>query len=166
MKTIIWFNIKKLEQDLIEEKISERQGLYYLLGLFIIGSLGDFSSPHTYDNSWLIVIEVLISIIITVVALKKTFDLNKMGTDKHYFTRLFSLSFVNFIRFLALLAIPIMLFAVITLIFSFEKDVIKIQGIYSIGLGILFQLVYFNMLVNSFSRINRMEFAGISQSAL
>ena len=41
---MIWFNIKKLEQGLAEEKISERHGFYYLLASIIISAIAGLSS--------------------------------------------------------------------------------------------------------------------------
>lgn len=152
---MIWFDIKELERGLINGEVSDKEGYNYLLGSMIAMTVFSYLGSGDYANKWLSVIEAVISLFITVIMLKVTFDINNNGDNKDYFKRFISLSFVSGIRLIAfalVAAIPI------GIIMYFVKGALgddqNTKDIFNVFLVTIFGIAYYFILTNSFRRVN------------
>jgi hypothetical protein len=153
---MIWFDIKELERKLKIGDASESSFFNYLLANLILFSIFPYLSTNDYTIKWVIVIEIIIGIIVTVVGAKMTFDINSAGDKKNYFGRFLSLSFVIGLRlfaFIVIIGIPIALvFSLLNRIFDIDenlKDFLELELV--AGLSIF----YYFMLTASFKKVSQ-----------
>lgn len=95
---IICFNIKELENKLRIGDISESTFFNYLLANSIIFAIFSFLPSNEYTMKWVLAIEIVLGLAITIIGIKTTFDINSAGDKKDYLGRFLSLSFVIGIR--------------------------------------------------------------------
>ncbi len=151
-----WFDIRKLEKDLIEGNISEKEAFNYLLITMLILTIAPYLSDNDKTNTVIIMIELIFGIIITIMQLKNTFDINTNGNNKEYFKRYISLSFVSLIRLfvfgvIAILPILIAIQILSTMgLITYES----IEEIFELLITVSFGIAYYFMLTNSFKRVN------------
>ena len=155
INTMIWFNIKELETRLKNGVLSDKEAFNYLLITLIFSSVVTYIGGSDNTNNWFIAIEILVSIVVTVIGTKKTFDINSAGDNKDYFKRFLSLSFVTGIRFLVLLivlAIPVG-----TIVYFVDKNLDineNTKDLFNVALMAVCEIIYYFMLINSFKRLN------------
>lgn len=104
-----WFNLRDLENRLIESEVSDKEGFYYLLANLILFGLASYGTVESYNHGAFLFVEIAVMVFITIVGLNYTFKANKSGDGQDYFKRFLSLYFVIGIRlavFILLLAIP------------------------------------------------------------
>jgi hypothetical protein len=154
---MIWFNIKELERRLKGNELSDKQAFIYLVANLMVYTLAPYLPRENSTKSWwLIAIEVGIVLIITVLGIKRTFDINQSGDNSDYFRRFISLSFVTNVRFLVfvfLAAIPIGLIAV--LIDTNFNIADSVKDLFDIALTAVAGIVYYFLLINSFKRVSQ-----------
>lgn len=105
-----WFNLKDLENRLIKDEVSDREGYYYLLANLILFGLAPYATSYSYNSSIFSFAEVISVIAITFFGVKLSFKANQNGNGSNYFKRFVALYFVIGIRltvFTILLAIPV-----------------------------------------------------------
>ncbi len=114
------------------------------------------TKEHT--NDWLHFLELIISLVITIVGTKATYTINATGGQKDYLKKYTSLSFVVGIRLFvyALLVAFILGIIVATINPHFEKDSNNDEIVKLIFISI-FGIVYYIQLTNSFKRINKIN---------
>jgi len=153
---MIWFDIKELERKLKIGDVSESAFFNYLLANLIIFSIFPYLSTNDYAIKWVIVIEIIIGIVVTVVGAKMTFDINSAGDKKDYFERFLSLSFVIGLRLLVfaiIIGIPI---AIIFSLLDRNLDINEnLKDFLGLGLFTAFGIFYYFMLTNSFKKVSQ-----------
>jgi hypothetical protein len=105
-----FWNITKLKQQLIENGLTEKQLLYYILifiALSLIGIEIEGYFPYTEPNIWQYVGSAL-NVFIPIIGTTAAFRGNGGNAGIKFAERYFSISFVVSIRFLAL-SMPLML---------------------------------------------------------
>ena len=151
---MIWFDIKELERGLRNGDLSDKDIFNYLLANSIMFSIVPYISSNNYTTKWLLAIEIVIAITITVIGTKKTFDINFAADNKDYFKRFLSLSFVTGIRlvvFVAIAAIPIG-----TIVYFVDKNIganENVKDLFNLILMAVVGVFYYYMLTNSFKRV-------------
>ena len=153
---MIWFDIKELEQGLKNGDLSDKDIFKYLLANLIVFSIIQYIPSNDYTTKWLIAIEIVIVIVITVIGTKRTFDVNSAGDSKDYFKRFLSLSFVTGVRlfiFFCIAAIPLG-----TIVYLVDKSIgtnENIKDLFDIALTAVAGILYYFMLTNSFKRVSQ-----------
>lgn len=152
---MIWFDIKELEKGLVNGEVSDKEVYNYLLASLIVMTVTSYLGSGDYSNKWLTFIEAIVSIFITFIMVKATFDINNNGDNRDYFKRFISLSFVSGIRLIAfalIAAIPI------GIIMYFVKNSLgdnqNTKDIFNVFLVTIFGIAYYYILTNSFRRVN------------
>lgn len=154
---MIWYDTKKLEKELVEGNISEKEGFNYLLTSTLISVIVSYPSGRNYENKVLTAIELIIDILIIIITLKTTFKINTNGDGKDYLKRYVSLSLVIFIRLVVFLIIPIGIIVITAKILD-TMDVIAYESTKDsilFGLSIVAGMIYYFMLTKSFKRVNK-----------
>jgi hypothetical protein len=153
---MIWFDIKELERKLKIGDVSESTFFNYLLANLILFSIFPYLSTNDYTVKWVIVIEIIIGIIVTVVGAKMTFDINSAGDKKDYFGRFLSLSFVIGLRLFAfaiIIGIPIVLvFGLMNRNFDIDEN---LKDFLKLGLVAGLSIFYYFILTNSFKKVSQ-----------
>lgn len=156
---MILFNIKKLENLLIAEEITDKQAFNYLLTYLIISTI---AAAFTSDNpGWLEKTQLIVNLIALIWGVRKTFEINRNGDNSDYFKRLISLSFVAAIR--------VFVFAFIALfIYNLSREILTVTGVVS-GISSYYENIlilvgfliatgfYYYTLLTSFKRVNAAE---------
>ena len=153
---MIWFEIKELEQGLKNGDLSDKAILNYLLANLIMYSIVPYISSNDYTTKWLIAIEIVVAVAITVIGTKRTFDINCAGDNKDYFKRFLSLSFVTGIRlvvfaFIAAIPVGIILYLVDKSIGENEN----VKDLFNLTMMAVVGIFYYFMLTNSFKRVSQ-----------
>jgi hypothetical protein len=152
---MIWYNIKKLEAELIQGPIPDRDGFSYLLSYFVLGTMVSYLGDDGYNYEASRWIDCSLDLVVTIVGISMTWRTNSSGDGSDYFTRFISLSFVNAVRVIVkfvltslLLYIMIRLFLTENFITGGREDVIQIL------LSTLFQLIFFDRVNKSFKNVS------------
>lgn len=153
---MIFYNIKELEKRLIAKTITEKEIFNYFLVYFIIATILTFPTVSEYNNPWIHWIDVTLDLIVTVVGIKVTWDTNANGDNTDYFKRFISLAFVNTIRIIIkIIAVGILLFLLIDLFLPDNFLTGLRQDIFEMTIGIIFQIVFYYRLNQSFTNVSR-----------
>lgn len=150
---MIWFDIKELELGLKNEKLSDKTTFNYLLANLIMFTLASFASRNEYTTNALLLLEIVVTLSITIIGTKRAFDINAEGDNKDFLKRYLSLSFVLGVRLAVFLAFPIFIVSGITKGDSgANTSMTDLLGIFMTGgIGVF----YYMMLSNSFKRVSR-----------
>lgn len=149
-----WFNLKDLENRLIENQVSDQEGFYYLLANFILFGLTSYGGTQTYNHSAFLYAEIILILIITIVGLNLTFKVNKSGDGDSYFKRFLALYFVIGIRlivFIFLLAIPVGILAYIIFGENSPGEMLR-DGLF-LGFLTAVMTVYYYFIIRSFKKV-------------
>ncbi len=157
---MIWFNIKSLEEKLINNKISEETGYHYLLTFLIIVSIVIYSDiPDDFSSKWWSLADFLIGLVITIFGLAKIFKINTNADNKDFLKRYFSLSFVHSIRIAVVLTVLLILNK---LIINLAPNTISnffttlTTGDWAeFSSNILISLLYYWLLIRSFLKLTK-----------
>jgi ABC-type nickel/cobalt efflux system permease component RcnA len=151
-----WFNIKELERKIINDELTDKESFDYLLYSSVLLTFFTYIGTKEHTNDWLHFLELIISIVITVVGTKATYTINAKGGQKDYLKRYTSLSFVAGIRLVVyafLVAIPLGIIMA-ALHGNMEKNQTNDEIVKLIIVSI-FGFVYYIQLTNSFKRVNK-----------
>lgn len=151
-----WFNIKELERKLINNELSDKESFDYLLFSSVLLTFFTYIGVKEHSNDWLHFLELIISLVITIVGTKATYTINATGGQKDYLKRYISLSFVVGVRLFvfALLVAFILGIIVATINPHSEKDP-NSEEIGKLIFVLFFGIIYYFQLTNSFKRINK-----------
>jgi uncharacterized membrane protein len=108
---MILFDVKKLEQKLKTKNISDKEILNYLLATLLLDSFISKNSISNNDPKWVIFFKTAIGVIVTVIAVNRTYKLNSTSDIKDYLIRFISLSVVISFRILLFATIMTIPFA-------------------------------------------------------
>jgi len=153
---MILFNIKKLENLLIEKKISDKMVFNYLLTYLIITTITAYVTKDI--PVWLEATQFIVSLTALIWGLRKTFEINREGDNSDYFKRIISLSFVASVR------VTVYIF-IILLIYNLVKAVLIATGVtwgvsdyyenfLVLGGFLISTGFYYYILLDSFKRVN------------
>ena len=151
-----WFNIKEVERQIINDELTDKESFDYLVYSSVILTFFTYIGTKEHTNDWLHFLELIISIVITILILKETYTINAKGGQKDYLKRYTSLSFVAGIRLVVyafLVAIPLGIIMA-ALHGNMEKNQINDEIVKLIFVSI-FGFVYYIQLTNSFKRVNK-----------
>jgi len=152
---MIWFDIRQLEKKLVDGSLSDREGFNYLLANMLLFSITPYFVGERFQNYWLMIIQFVADIFITVLLVRATFDINKKGDSRDYFKRFFGLSFVATVRLFVYLLLVLLPIEIINF-FADKSGVIdkNAKEIFMLLLEITTLIVYYYMVTNSFRRVN------------
>jgi ABC-type nickel/cobalt efflux system permease component RcnA len=153
-----WFNIKEVERKLINDELTDKESFDYLLYTSVLFTFFTYVGVKEHTNDWLHFLEFIITLVITIVGIKATYTINATGGQKDYLKRYTSLSFVAGIRLFVyafLVAIP---FGIImaALNGNIEKNQTN-DEIIKLVFVVIFGIVYYIQLTNSFKRVNKIN---------
>lgn len=147
-----FFNLKALENDLIDLKISEDEAFKYFLVLSLLtASLTYFNFASNSIDLLLNFIEGIIQFVISFWSIKKTYSINKNSDRIQYYQRFFSLSFVVLFKTLLYTLILIIPYVLLALFNVPENYIIDIT--LNLTTVILINGLYYFLLCKSFKRI-------------
>lgn len=155
---MIFLSIKKLEKQLAEGQLTEKDGLHYLISWAILLSLIVlFPKESSYSNLWFDFADLLFSLLITIFGIKYIFRIHAKNWKDQFLKNFISLAFVHFWRLVIVLAI-IMLLGKIILYFIPLDYFLWIDGLLkedftNLLFSITLELIYYFLLTNSFKRI-------------
>jgi hypothetical protein len=153
---MIWFDIGELELRLKNGDLSDKDSFYYLLANLILFAIAPYIDSQDDTSKWVIALEIVIAIAMTVIGTKMTFDINSAGDNNDYLKRFLSLSFVTSIRllvFVCIAAIPVG-----TVIYFLGESIgasKNIANLFDIAFTVIAGLVYYVMLTRSFKRVSQ-----------
>jgi len=157
---MIWFDIKNLEEKLIKNEVSERTGYHYLLAFLIIITLAIGGKETTdFISKGFRYLDVIIGIIITIWGTGKVFKINNEGGNRDFLKRYFSLCFVHSLRITVVVLLIVLIFnLMVEFIFTDHSEVIRgivKNDISELVFNLLFQIVFYFLLIRSFKKINQ-----------
>lgn len=157
---MIWFDIKTLEEKLLNYQISEKTGYYYLLAFFVLAwfSSGEGDSYKFESLHWNVV-NFLTVLFFIVWGTRKVYYINQKGGDKDFLKRYFSMAFVHMMRIGVILLGLAFIINLITEflpgylpdflhVFSWNDPTEFIQNL-------ILQIAFYSLLIRSFKRINK-----------
>ena len=157
---MIWFNIKSLEEKLIQNKVSEETGFHYLLTFFIFLMFAIIqNTDDDFSNKWWRYGDFLIGLIIMIWGISKTFKINSKGNNKDFLKRYFSLSFVHSFRLAIVIVILLILkkllieFAPVTI--SSLLTTLTKSDMIEFSFNLLISVIYYFLLIKSFILVNK-----------
>lgn len=153
---MIWFNIKKLEELITENKVSDQLAFNYLLTHFIFITIAGYISGD--DPLWMVWVHLIASLAVGIWGVRKTFEINKEGVNRNYFKSFICLSFVAAIRVVVLALCVSFVIVIVNIIAdvtgytfglsTFQKNLLELSA------QLFFLGIYFYILITSFKRIN------------
>ena len=153
---MILFNLKKLENLLIEEKVSDKLVFNYLLAYLIITNIAAF---FTSDNpAWLEGTQFTVSLIALIWGMRKTFEINREGDNRDYFKRLIPISFVAGIRVIVFVFIILFIYNLVIEILQATDVTSGVRDFHEnlliLGGFLVSTIYYYYLLLSSFKRVN------------
>lgn len=158
---MIWFNIRKLEKKLANGDFPETLGYSYLVIFLSLITLLYFLPNNPSSENWILQALTMVSMLaISFWGIGRIMEVNKNGGNKDFFKRFLSLSFVTGVR----LVTGLVIFSLIVrgLKFLLQESFPAFQqgvlfGEFSrITLATVASVLFFQMLINSFRRVNEM----------
>lgn len=155
---MIWLDIKTLEQKINENKLTEKDGLNYLLADGIITVIGMMSYSN-YENAgkWITFFAIVLHIVICVWGLNAAFKANNQKDGRDLVKRYIAISWVVCFRLLLIvlaLSVGIGLFMGIVVATTgwmpFENPY---RELFSTIVTLLFSLLAYYLIVKSFKRL-------------
>lgn len=155
---MIWFNLKKLERKIIEDELSDKETFTYFL-LTSVGGIFGISSANYQDLH--LVIELLLTVVITIWGSYIIFNANQKGDGKDFFKRVFPLAWVVAFRLLIFTIIALIPITFVFYIFIFPDTLNYIESnitssneewLYLI-LSLIVFVIFYLQLKNSFKRV-------------
>ncbi len=156
---MIWLNLKALERRLATNQLTAENTLGYLLTFLIFFTTlfylpRDSSFPFT---GWDLA-ELLLVLLITIIAVKKIFSINKTGGNTAFYERFLSLSFVTGFRLFIIVMLLWLAYKIIMFIIPLDMYVFINQIVTHETIVLLFTpivvLVFYYLMIRSFTRIN------------
>lgn len=152
---MIWFDIKELERGLKNEELSDNTIFNYLLANLIIYSLASYVASNEYKTNTILLLELIVTLSITIIGTKRAFDINSGGDSKDFLKRYLSLSFVSGVRLVVFITLPFGIIKAISNGGMGTKYNNNTTDLFDIFLTGVVGLVYYLILTNSFKRVSR-----------
>lgn len=152
---MIWFNLKEIENRIISDELTDKEGFSYFLASAILGVIGTYFGSQ---ESTLTFVSVIVGILLTIWGSFLIFKTNEAGDGKDFFKRYFALSWVIGVRLFVFAFIATILYMIIYLVlFTPEESIIKNNDILKLIISSLIMLLYYFLLNNSFRRVSNKE---------
>jgi hypothetical protein len=161
---MIWFNIKKLENKIAANDISEKESFsYYFISVIAMGIVGllnllirKYNNKIIEEGDLELIIKSMINLFINVCALLIVFRLNNKLDNKDFFKRIIPMSFVVFIRVMVygtcLAVIAGIAFGILIHFSILSKEAIHNHlALFIFGIGL--RIVIYGMIILSYKRI-------------
>lgn len=153
---MIWFDIKQLEKNLKTDAVSEKETFRYLFVLMLISTISSYVNnpePPSQLTSW---IELILEVILTVLTLKITYDINAKGDNRDYVKRFMALTTVIMIRLIVFAVLVALVGLTIIKILENTKlvTVSSLNNLFDLAMTFGLGVAYYFMLTQSFKRIN------------
>lgn len=155
---MIWFNIKKLEKRIKENEFSDKCAFKYFMAFAILHVILAYSGLN--EESYITLFEFLGIVGVTIWGTYSIFRINSSGDGKDFFKRFFALSWVVIIRlyvYAIMIFIPLMIIYYLGVYNSnsyFSGMVESKEDIIWMSYMIVFEIIYYLMLRNSFRRVS------------
>ena len=153
---MIWLNIKKLEKQISDDELTDKDGFNYLLANVIL-TIIVLSFISNYSNGWIKFITCVTSVIINVWGLRAAYNANLEIDGKDFFKRFLAFNWVIGIRVLVIAIIAIIIIGISIAIVSggtnSNLSSNSLQGIFGIIVGSLFSIICYLLILNSFHKI-------------
>lgn len=144
---MIWINIKKLENKISKNELTDKDSYKYLLATLIL-SIISILVPTINGWNYASLIHVFLSVIITVFGLQRLYKLNEKADNKDFLKRLISITWVVRVR----LTIYYLVFTFIYIqFFSLSDD--KTRGLAIIIFSFILKVLFYYFSINSFKRL-------------
>lgn len=156
---MIWFNIKKLEKKLANDDFPETLGYSYLIiFLSLVTLLYFFPNNPSSGNAILKTLSAVSMLAVSFWGINRIIKVNKYGGNRDFFKRFLSLSFVTGVRLITgLIAFSLFARGAKYLLQEFSPAIQDgpFFGDFSrVALSAIVSVLFFQMLINSFRRVN------------
>jgi len=154
---MIWLDIRKLEDKISKNKLSDKDGFHYVLAFFILSALSvDISSQS--EEPWIKVLKCLLLVAINIWGLDAAYKANTEVDGKDFFKRFFAISWVIGMRVLLALLIFMLIFVIIvtiTALMNNGNDMGRnlFKELASMVAVVLVEIVYYAMIRDSIRRL-------------
>lgn len=153
---MIWFDIRKLEEKISKNELSEKDGFNYVLAFFIIKAL-TMGTDSQVENAWIKLLNCFLIVLITIWGLNKAYKANTEIDGKDFFKRFFAISWVIGIRMLSVIMFIAFLLGAILVIISLASDTYLGKNPYkdmttTIVIP-LFEVIYYLLIINSIRKL-------------
>lgn len=155
---MIWFDIKKLEEKISRNELSERDGFNYLLAFFILSGI-TMGSNSGIENTGVQLVNCILLVLISIWGLNKAYKANVEIDGKDFFKRFFAVNWVIGIRMLCVLLSVIVIIGVVTGIISHENSTTLIdrkqpfEDIVMTIFSAMLEVIFYLLVINSIRRI-------------
>lgn len=153
---MIWFNLKELENRIISDELTDKDGFSYFLASAILGVIGTYLGSQ---ENLITLVGVIVGILLTIWGSYLIFNTNQSGDGKDFFKRYFALSWVIGVRLFVFALIGTFVFMIVymVLISPEESTYSDSNDLLTMVISSLFVLVYYFLLNNSFRRVSNKE---------
>jgi TRAP-type uncharacterized transport system fused permease subunit len=156
---MIWFDIKNLENKIINNELSDKDGFNYVLAFFILSVI--VLSFITNDSSaWFKLTECIIAILINIWGLKTVYEVNNEIDGKDFLKRFFAINWVIGMRLIVISIILAVIAGIVIGIFSVTNGMIindtnPDKDILGLIFTAIFSIICYLLMINSFHRLRK-----------
>ena len=154
---MIWFNIRKLEDKISKNELSDKDGFNYVLAYFIISVFTMSLGSHN-ESAWIKLLHCVLLATITIWGLTAAYKANAEIDGKDFFKRFFAINWVIGMRMLFALFIVAFIAGIVMAIIllingdhNMDKSPTK-DWIILISVS-LFEVIYYLLVINSIRRL-------------
>jgi hypothetical protein len=158
---MIWFDIKKIEDKISNDELSDKDGFNYVMAFFILTTVAlCFVTNNT--NGWIKFSTCIVSIIINVWGLNAIYQANTEIDGKDFFKRFFAINWVIGMRLIVITLIFAVIIGIVIGIVSVKneinlKDPNPLKDILGLIFMAMFNLICYLLIINSFRRLKIMK---------
>ncbi len=161
---MVLFNIKKLENQLAADQVTEKDGVNYLITWIIMISIFIvIRDDSSYSNLWFDFADIFFNLLITIIAINHIFKIHIQNKNSSFLKSCISLALVHFWRLILILTILIIvvksILYVIPLDYFLLIDGLLKENFTDLLFSICLTLIFYFLLINSFKRINEIKLA-------
>jgi hypothetical protein len=154
---MIWIDIRKLENKISANELSDKDGFNYVLAYFILVAI--VLAIISNDSSALVkLLGSILSVIITIWGLNATYQANNEIDGKDFFKRYFAISWVIGMRLIIVMLVLSIISGLVIVIISTKNgsDYLKtnpVNELVSLIFTSVFSIICYLLIINSFRRI-------------
>lgn len=156
---MIWLDIKKLEEKISKNELSEKDGFQYVLAFFILSALSmDISSQG--EELWIRVLKCLLLVVVNIWGLNAAYKANTEIDGKDFSKRFFAISWVIGMRLLLGLLILVLILGIILGIIAIMNNTndndtgrTLIKELGSVVVVVLVEIGYYSLIRDSIRRL-------------
>jgi hypothetical protein len=154
---MIWFDIKKLEDKISNDELSDKDGFNYVMASLILTSIV-LSVATNNANGWIKLLSCFVSVVINIWGFKAIYQANIDNDGKDFFKRFFAISWVIGMRLLVIgIIIGVLIGVIIGIISAKSGDNSMIYGPLKDFSGLivtsLFTVICYLLMINSFRKL-------------